>query len=346
MPGYDHGTWTARAKEREKSDYHKNAAANLNWRRRYNLPSYYQEFGGFVISAAINKYVHILLTRHFFPGYFLKYSETELVQTVPEIRHKLIREALTVFPVHEPLEIVSVADVPSGTGLGSSGSFLVGLIHAILAHKREIVDAELLASRAAHIEIERLGEPVGKQDQYIAAYGGLLIQEYHQDGSVAVRPLAMDEDAVHELRDSLMLFFVGTTRSASEMLRDQKLRSEKRDKAMVDNLRFTKQMGQEIGRVLEAGEIGRFGQLMHEHWMRKRCRSTGMSSDHIDQLYNLARSEGGASGGKLVGAGGSGFLLFQTEDRSRLRRVMKASGLQEMDFSFDFEGSIIQLRNR
>ena len=311
-----------------------------------DLPSYYEEFGGFVISAAINKYVYILLSRQFFPGYFLKYSETELAATVPEIRHRLIREVLTVYPVNEPLEIVSVADVPSGTGLGSSGTFTVGLIHAVKAHKRELVNAEMLASNAVHIEVERLGEPIGKQDQYIAAYGGILVQEYHPDGSVTVHPLAMAEDAVHELRDSLMLFFVGTTRSASGILREQKIRSEAKDQAMIESLHFTKQLGREILSVLEVGEVNRFGPLMHEHWLRKRGRSTGLSNDRIDQIYELARGEGGASGGKLVGAGGSGFLLFQAKDRARLRNVMKSAGLHEMDFSFDFEGSVVQLRNR
>jgi len=311
-----------------------------------DLPSYYRDFGGFVISAAINKYVYIILTRSFFPGYFLKYSETEHAATVPEIRHRLIREVLTVFPVPGPLEIVSVADVPAGTGLGSSGTFTVGLIHALRAHNRELVDAEFLASRAVHIEMERLAEPVGKQDQYIAAYGGILVQEYNQDDTVKVFPLKMSDDAIHELRDSLMLFFVGTTREASGILKDQKARSESQDKAMIENLHFTRELGREIGKVLEAGDIVRFGGLMHEHWLRKRGRSVGMTSDRIDQLYELARTQGGATGGKLVGAGGSGFLLFHTTDRAKLRRIMKSAGLHEMDFSFDFEGSVTQLRNR
>jgi D-glycero-alpha-D-manno-heptose-7-phosphate kinase len=311
-----------------------------------DLPSYYKEFGGFVISAAINKYVYININRSFFPGFFLKYSETEHAETVDAIKHRIIREALTVFPVNDPLEIVSIADVPGGTGLGSSGTFTVGLIHALLAHKRALVDAELLASSAVHIEMERLGEPVGKQDQYIAAYGGLLVQEYNADGTVKVHPLAISDDALYELRDSLMLFFVGTTRSASNILQDQKNRSEQRDRAMIESLHFTKQLGREIGSVLVAGDIPRFGELMHEHWLRKRQRSSGMSSDRIDDLYELARSRGGATGGKLVGAGGSGFLLFHTKDRSRLRRTMSEAGLREMDFSFDFEGSVVQLRNR
>jgi len=309
-----------------------------------DLPSYYSQHGGFVISAAISKYVYISINRNFFPGFLLKYSELERAESVAQIRHRLIREALTVYNVNEPLEIVSVADVPGGTGLGSSGTFLVGLIHALLAHKRKLVDAELLASGAVDIEMVRLQEPVGKQDQYIAAYGGLLCQEYNQNGSVKVYPLRMTDSAIHELRDSLMLFFIGTTRSASSILMDQKKRSEDGDFSMLEGLHFTKKLGYEIKEALESSDISRFGELMHEHWMHKRHRSVGMSSDHIDYLYELARNSG-ATGGKLVGAGGSGFLLFHTNDRRRLRLAMTGAGLAELDFSFDFEGSTVMLRN-
>ena len=311
-----------------------------------DLPSYYGRHGGFVISAAINKYVYLVLNRGFLPGYFLKYSETEHTLDVASIRHRLIREVLSSYGVPSPLEIVSIADVPAGTGLGSSGSFLVGLIHAVRAHLRMLTTAEILACGAIEIEMVKLQEPVGKQDQYIAAYGGILCQEYHADGSVTVYPLPMSDSAIHELRDSLMLFFIGSTRSASAILHDQKQRSESGDKAMEEKLHFTKQLGREIGKVLESGDVNEYGALMHEHWLSKRNRSAGMSSDAIDELYELARTQGGATGGKLVGAGGSGFLLLQTNDRVRLRRLMQSLGLSEMDFSFDFEGSIVTLRNR
>lgn len=311
-----------------------------------DLPSYYREFGGFVISAAINKYVYISINRNFFPGYFLKYSEAETPMTREEIRHRLIREALFKYDIDEPLEIVSVADVPGGTGLGSSGTFLVGLIHALKAHTRDRVDAETLAQGAVDIEMNRLQEPVGKQDQYIAAYGGLLCQQYNQDDTVGTSFLKMSDSAIHELRDSLMLFFVGTTRSASSILEDQKKKSEERDQKMLDGLHFVKQLGTEIKSVLEAGDVTRFGQLLHEHWLRKRGRSSGMSSNRIDELYELALTKGGATGGKLVGAGGSGFLLFHTPDRKRLRQTMCGAGLNEMDFSFDFDGSVVMIRNR
>jgi D-glycero-alpha-D-manno-heptose-7-phosphate kinase len=310
-----------------------------------DLPSYYREFGGFVISAAINKYVYVSANRCFSPGYLLKYSEMEAVQTRAEIRHRLIREALDVYDIPSPIEIVSIADVPAGTGLGSSGTFLVGLIHALHAFKRHPVCPEALAQEAIEIEMSRLQEPVGKQDQYIAAYGGLLCQEYRQDGSARVYSLNMSESSIQDLCDSLMLFYVGTTRSASTLLLDQKARTEQHDRTMLESLHFIKQLGLEIQSVLERGEVWRFGALMHEHWLHKRNRSRAMSSERIDDLYELARSKGGASGGKLVGAGGSGFLLFQTNERARLRHVMCGAGIAEMDFRFDFDGSIVLSRN-
>ncbi len=311
-----------------------------------DLPSYYREFGGFVISAAINKYVYISVNRSFLPGYFLKYSEMEHVQERAEIRHPLLREVLTLHAMEKPLEVVSVADVPAGTGLGSSASFTVGLAHALYAYKRRPVTAETLAREAIEVEMQRLAEPVGKQDQYIAAYGGLLCQEYREDDSVAVRPLAMGEAALKELRDSLMLFFLGRTRSAADLLNDQKSRCERHDAEMIASLHFTKSLGREIERVLESGRVEDFGPLLHEHWLRKRARSAGMTNAAIDEIYEVARREGGASGGKLVGAGGSGFFLFQTQDRKRLRDAMARRGLPEMDFQFDFDGSVVLLRNQ
>ena len=310
-----------------------------------DLPSYYREFGGFVISAAINKYVYVSANRCFSPGYLLKYSEMEAVATRSEIRHKLIREAFEVYDISSPIEVVSIADVPAGTGLGSSGTFLVGLIHALHAYQRVPVCPEALAREAIDIEMNRLQEPVGKQDQYIAAYGGMLCQEYHQDGSARVYALRMSESSIQDFRDSLMLFYVGSTRHASVLLEDQKSRTEKHDQAMLSSLHFTKQLGREIQNVLERGDVWEFGGLMHEHWLHKRSRSQAMSNDRIDQLYQLGRAQGGAIGGKLVGAGGSGFLLFQTRQRTRLRHVMCGAGIAEMDFNFDFDGSIVISRN-
>lgn len=311
-----------------------------------DLPSYYsQHGGGFVISAAISKYVYITVNRSFLPGYLLKYSETEHATTCDEIRHPLMREAIRMHRAASPLEVVSVADVPAGTGLGSSGTFLVGLLHALYAWRRQPVTAEVLAREAVEIEMNRLGQPVGKQDQYIAAYGGLLCQEYLPDGEVRVTPLHMSEEDLHELRDSLMLFFVGETRSASGLLQEQKRLTEAHDQAMIDSLHFARSLGRQIREALEAGRVGDFGPLLHEHWLRKRARCCRMTSSRLDALYDLALTRGGATGGKLVGAGGSGFLLLHTQDRHRLRDTMLQAGLSEMDFSFDFDGSVVLLRN-
>jgi D-glycero-alpha-D-manno-heptose-7-phosphate kinase len=302
-------------------------------------------FGGFVISAAINKYVYITINKSFLPGYLLRYSEKEHAEKYEDIQHPLLRETLILHETRSPIEIVSVADVPAGTGLGSSGAFLVGLVHALYAYERKRVTAELLAQEAVEIEMNRLNEPVGKQDQYVAAYGGLLCQEYRPDDSVDMTVLKISETALQELRDSLMLFFVGQTRKASALLDDQRKRSEKRDEAMLEGLHFVKQLGQEIRRVLEAGAVHEFGRLMHEHWLRKRDRSSGMTNDRVDELYEVARNRGGATGGKLVGAGGSGFLLLHTTDRKRLRAAMADAGASEMEFNFDFDGSAVMMRN-
>jgi D-glycero-alpha-D-manno-heptose-7-phosphate kinase len=310
-----------------------------------DLPSYYREYGGLVLSAAIDKYVYVGVNTSFSPGYLLKYAESEHALTREEIRHRSIREALTVLDVDGPIEIVSMADVPAGTGLGSSGSFLVGLLHALRIRQGRPATAGQLAAQAAEIEIERLAEPVGKQDQYIAAYGGLLCQEYSADGTVQLSPLRISEAAIEELRDSLMLFFVGKTRSSFTLLEDQRRKSELGDRSMIESLHFAKELGFEVKRTLESGEIARFGRLMHEHWMRKRDRSPGISSGPIDAAYEHALRHGQATGGKLVGAGGGGFLLLQTRDRERLRHSMAETGMREVEFGFDFEGSVVKLRD-
>jgi D-glycero-alpha-D-manno-heptose-7-phosphate kinase len=306
-----------------------------------DLPSYYRQFSGFLISAAITEYVYVGVNRNLFPGYSLQYSKTETAQTREQIRHRLIRETLIKYDINEPLEIVSFADVPAGTGLGSSGAFLVGLIHALKNYILDPITAKTLAEEAFDIESIRLHEPVGKQDHYIAAFGGLLCQQYNPDDSVVVAPLKMSEASIHELQNSLMLFFLGAARNASAILEDQRRRSEQGDQEMLDGLHFIKQIGQEIKSNLEAGEISRLGELMHEHWLRKRERSASITNSHIDELYELALTKGGATGGKLVGAGGGGFLLFHTFNRKLLRETMEAAGLKEMEFRFEFKGSIV-----
>jgi len=309
-----------------------------------DLPSYYEQFGGFVISAAINKYIYITANRAFRDGYFLKYSKIENVESIDEIRHDIFRESLRLMGIDPRIDISSIADVPAGTGLGSSGSFTVGLLQALYAYRRLPVSTTELARLANDLEMNILGEPCGKQDHYIAAYGGIMCQEYLENGDVNMSPLGVSEDTLRGLREHLMLFFTGYSRTASELLEDQKTRSQSGDKGMLDNLHFIKDLGFRIKGILETGDLAGFADLMHEHWLHKRGRSANTSNDRIDTVYGIAR-ENGALGGKLVGAGGGGFLMFFTEDRPRLRARMIENGLQEMDFDFDFDGSIVQLRN-
>lgn len=304
-----------------------------------DLASYYGEYGGFLIAGAIDKYVYVTVMRPFTEGIFLKYSELEHVQQVEAIKHPIIREALKLQCLHTPqIEITTLADIPAGTGLGSSGSFTTALLRALHAHRRNMILPGALAEQACHIEIELLGEPIGKQDQYIAAYGGLTCFTFNKDGSVEAEPLKIPFDTLLEFEDRLMLFFTGFSRSAGSILKDQKERSQKNDDAMLRNLHFVKDLGYRSKAALEKGDIYAFGRIMHEHWENKRQRSSGMSNSQIDEWYNLAR-DNGAVGGKLVGAGGGGFLMFLAEDKTRLRKAMHDAGLEEVRFGFDFEGS-------
>ena len=304
-----------------------------------DLPSYFREHGGFVLSAAIDKYVYITLHETFEPEFIIKYSKTELVQTVAEIKHPIIREALKLVPVEAPhLEIVSHSDIPAGTGLGSSGSFTIALLRALHTLNKEFVPRQVLAEQACHIEIDLLGEPVGKQDQYIASFGGITSFDFQRDGSVEVRPLQISPETLYNLEDNLLLVFTGFTRSASAILAEQDSRTREGDAAMIDHLHHIKRFGYESKDALEQGDLRRFAAIMHEHWELKKFRSKSMSNSSIDEYYQLARSSG-ALGGKLIGAGGGGFLMFYAEDHRRLREAMGRAGLEEVRFRFDFEGT-------
>lgn len=304
-----------------------------------DLPSYYREYGGFLIAAAIDKYVYVTVIRPFKPGIFLKYSELERADQVGEVRHPIIREAIKMLNFKTPqLEITTLADIPAGTGLGSSGSFTTALLKALYAHRRRLIEPGELAELACDIEINRLGEPIGKQDQYVAAYGGLTCFNFRPDDKVEVSRLNISMDTLFELEDNLLLFFTGFARSAGSILNDQKTRTEKSDPAMIENLHYVKELGLRSQKMLEEGRIADFGASLHEHWEHKRRRSGGMSNPQIDEWYELGRANG-AIGGKLVGAGGGGFLMFYAEDRARLRQAMAKVGLEEVRFRFDFEGT-------
>lgn len=308
-----------------------------------DIPSYYAEHEGFLLAAAIDRYVYVTVMRPFTEGIYLKYSEIEQVAQVANVKHPIIREVLAELNLKTPqIEITTLADIPSGTGLGSSGSFTTALIKALYAHYRRNIHPAQLAEMACRIEIEKLGEPIGKQDQYIAAFGGITEFNFHKDGSVSSAPLNLSVKTVHDLEDNLLLFFTGISRSAGSILKDQVDKSKANDSTMLENLHFTKDLGLRSKAALLSGDTEKFGELMHEHWEHKKSRSKGMTSDFIDSAYSQA-IDAGAVGGKLVGAGGGGFLMFYANDKDKLRKKMAEIGLEEVRFQFDFEGTKVIL---
>ena len=306
-----------------------------------DLPSYYRRFGGFLIAAAIDKYVYITLHPIFVRELIVKYSHMERVSCADEIQHPIVREALRMVGLHDPdLEITSMADIPAGTGLGSSGSFTAALLKALHAYRKNLVHPAELAAQACEIEIGRLKEPVGKQDQYISAYGGLTCFRFHPDDSVEAWPLRISGETLSNLEDNLLLMFTGYSRSASQILKEQDTRSREEDAAMLENLHFVKDLGLRSQQALESGCLEEFAELMHVHWEHKRKRSPSISNSRIDEWYEIARRHG-ALGGKLIGAGGGGFLMFYCEDKRRCRHALNEAGMREVRFRFDFEGTRI-----
>jgi D-glycero-alpha-D-manno-heptose-7-phosphate kinase len=303
-----------------------------------DLPSYYQEHEGFLVAGAIDKYVYMMTHTVFQQRYRMKYSEFEEVAEAKDIKHPLLRECILRHWRGAPLEIASVADVPAGTGMGSSGSYTVCLLKALALAKRVSVTPQVLAEQACEIEIDVLGEPVGKQDQYVAAHGGICTFTFHRDGSVTVEPLEISDETLGELRNNLLLFYTGASRSASGILADQVKRTTGGDEGMLANLHRIKEMGQQSAALLQAGDLFSYAELMHEHWQTKRQRSPGMTDAHIDDLYTLARRSG-VIGGKLVGAGGGGFLLVYARRPDDTRQAMAAAGAPELVFDFDSQGA-------
>lgn len=304
-----------------------------------DLPSYYLQHEGFLIAAAIDRYVYITLHQTFIEELIVKYSKLEKVMSLEELEHPIVREALRLADMSpRGLEITSMADIPAGTGLGSSGSFTTALLKALHGLKRNLIHPRELAEQACHIEIDLLKEPIGKQDQYIAAYGGVTCFHFRKDGSVDAAPLKIDEEIKHNLEDSLVMFFTGYSRKAGSILKEQDDKTKKADSDMVQNLHFVKDMGFRSQKALEAGDLDGFGRLMDEHWQHKKRRSGGMSNPKIDEWYELAMTSG-ATGGKLIGAGGGGFLLFHARDKARLRHAMIEAGMREVRFRFDYEGT-------
>lgn len=304
-----------------------------------DLPSYYREHTGFLVAAAIDRHVHIVINRSILPEMILKYSQTERVTEVAQIQHPLVREAMTLVGIPaEGLEIAAMADIPAGTGLGSSGSFCTALLRGLHALRDGNPSAAEIGEQACHIEIDRLNEPVGKQDQFIAAVGGVTCFRFNPDGHVEYWPLRASSDTLRKLESNLQLYFTGYTRSASEVLREQDTKTKSADQSMIDNLHFIKDLGVKSKEALECGDLRGFAELMNIHWRSKKKRSGNMSNSRIDEWYELGMRSGGR-GGKLIGAGGGGFLMFYTEDAEQLNAAMAAAGLQNVPFRFDFEGT-------
>ena len=305
-----------------------------------DLESYYKHNGGFLISAAINKYIYVTLTKPFEKGIYLKYSNIEKTNKIIDVDHGIIREALKIYHKNTPpqIEITTLADIPAGTGLGSSSSFTNALVHGLVSFNKSFIEKKDLAEASCNIEINKLKEPIGKQDQYISAFGGITCFNFNRSGNVDVEKLNISQQTLLDLEENLLLFFTGFTRSAGKILKDQKVKSEASDDDMISNLNSVKKMGLEIKHLLEDGNTHEFGKILDRHWQNKRKRSKGMSNPEIDEWYNIAMKNG-AVGGKLVGAGGGGFLLFYSDDKLRLRESMKKCGLEEVHFNFDFEGT-------
>jgi D-glycero-alpha-D-manno-heptose-7-phosphate kinase len=303
-----------------------------------DLPSYYQEHGGFLVAGAIDKYIYMLMHTVFQRRYRMKYSETEDVEKISDIRHPILRETLQRHWRLSPLEIASVADVPAGTGMGSSGAFTVALLKGLAHARRTSIVQGTLAETACEIEIDVLKEPCGKQDPYVAAHGGICAYTFSPDGTVDVEPLELSAPTLRGLKEQLLLFYTGEARDASAVLADQDDRTRLGDAEMLQNLHTTKEIGLRSRDLLLEGDLFAFAELMHEHWLNKRRRSPGMASSRIDDLYTLARRSG-VVGGKLVGAGGGGFLLVYAVNPSDTRQAMAAAGATELPFDFEFVGA-------
>lgn len=306
-----------------------------------DLPSYYSKYGGFIVSAAINKYVYIYVNRPAADNLLrVKYSRYEQVSSVDQVQHDLARPALELLNLDGNLEIASMADVPDGTGLGSSGSYLVALLTALFELKKEKVPTPTLAELACHIEIDLAGHPVGKHDHYLAAFGDFTCLEIEPSGRVHVQALNLPLSTREEMHNSILLFYTGMVRPSSEVLGDQKRDTERGEPSVLDSLHRTKELGYRIKEVLEQGDPDQFGLLLHEHWENKKRRSGKISHPDVDRWYEIARRNG-ALGGKIIGAGGGGFLMLYCPNptKAAVRRALSAEGLREMPFDFDFEGA-------
>jgi D-glycero-alpha-D-manno-heptose-7-phosphate kinase len=305
-----------------------------------DLPSYCSKYGGFIFSAAIDKYMFISINQPIVDDLIrVKYSKSETVSSTDEVQHEIVREALRYLGFKNSMEIISMADVPAGTGLGSSGAYTVGLLNALHTLRRDSLTLQQLAEEACRIEIDLLKKPVGKHDQYLAAFGGLTCLEIQKDGNVKVCNGKINHATIDELEKNILLFYTGVSRDANDILSSQSIAAQDEDSRVLETLHRIKEIGYKVKDALEDGNLAKFGYLLDKHWQTKRNLSGKISDSRIDRLYEKAK-ENGALGGKIMGAGGGGFFLFYCEEhRNALRKAMAEEGIREMRFRFDFEGT-------
>ena len=303
-----------------------------------DIPDFYREHEGCVVSTSINRYMYISIHPYFDDkSTALKYSQTEIVDNIQDIKHKIFRQVLNDMDI-SGVEITSTADVPSGTGLGSSSSFTVGLIHSLYCYKGKYVAKDKIAAEACDVEINRLGNPIGKQDQYAAACGGLNLITFHQDDTVSVEPVIMRPETLKALQENLVIYYTGITHDANKILAEQKKNiTSQKDK--TDNLIRMCELAREIKKSLENDELSDFGEILNEGWKKKKELASGIADSRIDDMYETALKNG-ATGGKLLGAGGGGFLLFYCE-KYKQKRMEEALGLTRFPVQFEHDGTSV-----
>ncbi len=308
-----------------------------------DLPAYSSRYGGFVVTSAIDKYIYLVVNSRFEKPIRASYSITEIVEPVSSIKHPVIREALQLLNLKSNLEIISIAEVPAETGLGSSSSFTVGLLHALHMHKDEHLTRQVLAEEACRLQMDILAEPCGYQDTFIATFGGFICLDIQKNGKVNVSPLKIPDETLRELENNLVFFYTGIKRSSSFVLKDQGAAVAQDGSKQLEAMHMIKDIGYKVKHTLENGDITEFGRLQNEHWKVKKRTSPTVSNGLIDKWYDVGLKNG-ALGGKLMGAGGGGFLMFYCENgRDGLRKAMAKEGLREVAFNFEHEGSKISL---
>ena len=306
-----------------------------------DLPSYYSKYGGFCLSAAINKYIYMYVNRPVADDFIrVKYSKFEQVRTTDEIQHDLVRPALKFLDLGASLEIASMGDIPGGTGMATSSAYLIALLTALHELKKERVPTQVLAEEGCKIEMDIAGHATGKQDLYLPAFGGITCLDIDTSGKVIVTPLDISTSTAECFRNNILLFYTGITRYSTNILHTQRNETNNGNTIYIDSLHRSKELGYKIKEVLLEGDVEKFGYLLHEHWLNKKKRDDNISNGYIDECYRVAR-EYGAIGGKIMGAGGGGFFIFYipNEKKDQVRKALRYAGLKEVPYDFDYEGT-------